>query len=104
MIPLSPAVADARPLIDDQRIDALLIEARSNREPCLRAADHEDRGLSILIRDCLPSHVRPVVAAEIPRVRGAARSIGPDFLLMTRQRVQRGRHEPGLYRAAIFGR
>ncbi len=51
VIAIAPVVADARLAIDDQRIDAQLLEARGDRKPGLSAADHEHGRVAVGIGD-----------------------------------------------------
>ena len=104
MIPFPPAIADARPLLDHQRIDTELIEPRGDREPRLGGTDHEDRRLPIFVGTGLAAYVRPVIAAEIPRIGGAGWAVGTDFLLVSVQRLQRCGQEPRFHRATGVGR
>ena len=104
VVALPPAVADARPLLDDKGIDAQLVQPRRDRETRLGGADHQHRRLPVVIGAGLAAHVRPVVAAEIPRIGSAGRPVGADLLLVALQRLERRRDEPCLHRAAAFGR
>src|SRR4051794_28929095 len=97
MVALPPAVADARPFLDDERVNAQLIETGRDRKTRLSAADDENHRLPIVIGNRLPAHVRPVVAAEIPRISGSGWPIGADFLLVALQRLERRREEPRLH-------
>ena len=74
MVARAPVVADALVAVDDQRVDAELMQARGNRKSGLAAADNEHRGLAIVIGARLAQPVGPVLGAEIARAVG----LGPD--------------------------
>ncbi|MGB9063126.1 MAG: hypothetical protein WCC80_07005 [Pseudolabrys sp.] len=60
--------------VDDQRIDAMLMQARGNRKSGLAAPDNDHRGIAVVIGARLAQPVAPVFGAEIAR----AVWLGPD--------------------------
>src|SRR4051812_20866116 len=91
-----PVIADARPTIDDQRIDAELRQARSDRKPGLSAADdqHLRMALAVIARGF--PQVAPGRTAESARIAMAARSATADVLLVAFQLIERGEKRPCL--------
>ena len=75
MVALSPAVADARPLVDDEVVDADLIETCGHGQASLCAPDDENGWVAAFIVDGLSSCVFPVVTAEVARIGGASRGL-----------------------------
>ena len=61
--------------VDDQRIDAELLQPRGDRKPGLSAADDNDSRVVIGVGACLGKAVAPVLGAEVAdavvRLRGA---------------------------------
>ena len=72
VIALAPVVADARPTVDDQRIDAQMGEARCDRKPGLSPADDEHGRIPLVIGGGRFPQVEPVGAAKIARIGLAA--------------------------------
>ncbi len=94
MVALAPVVADARPAVDDERIDAALREARTDRKPGLSAADDQHRRLAVGVRSRGLAQVEPVRPAEVAGVRLSRRPEAPGVLLVAFQLVQRGEQRP----------
>jgi hypothetical protein len=94
VVALAPAVADARPAIDDQRVDLELREPRGDREPGLAAADHEHGRIAVRILRRGSPQVEPVRSAEVARVRLALGARPPDHFLDSVQLVERGEQRP----------
>ena len=90
----APVVADARPAVDDQRVDLELAEARRRREPALSAADHENRGVAIFIGGALLPEIEPVRTGEIARIRPALRAPAADVLFELLELVERREDRP----------
>ena len=67
MVALAPVVADALMPVDDQRVDAELMQPRGDRQSGLAAADHEHRRIAVGIGALAGETVEPVVGAEIAR-------------------------------------
>ena len=98
VIALAPIVADALVPVDDQRIDAELLQPRRDREAGLAAADHEHSGVAIGKRALAGEPVGPIFGAEIARrVRFRAPLefffVAPEFVQI---RVQRPGAQPPL--------
>ena len=104
VVALAPAVADARPVLDHQRIDPQLVQPCGDRQAGLGGADHQHRRLPIRIGGGFAAGVSPVVAAEIARICRAGWPIFADFFLVPRQRLQRGREVPRFPGAIRIGR
>ena len=94
MVALAPAIPDMRPGFDHQRIDAELVEPSGDGQTGLGAAYDEDGRLAILVCRCLATHIDPIVATEISRIRSTRRAIGADFFLVPRQGFKRRRKQP----------
>ena len=79
--------------VDNQRVDAELMQARGNRKPGLTAANNEHRGVAIVIGARLAQPVGPVLGAEIARAVG----FGPDAecLFVSSEVFQRRDDRPG---------
>ena len=96
MIPHPPVVADARKLIDHQRIDIQLAKARRDRQAVLAAADNQHLRIAVGVCSRLVPLIQPVQAAEIPRIGVAAGPARADPFLVAFQFVERGHQHPGL--------
>ena len=90
VIARAPVVADTRMAVDDQRVDAELMQARGNRKPGLSAADHDHRRVMVGIRARLGKAIAPVRSAEVAdAVAGLGRTVF-QFLLVTPELFKRG--------------
>ena len=94
VVALAPVVADARPAIDDQRIDLQLCKARGDREPGLPAAHHEHHRIALVVRLGRSPLRQPVRRGEIARVRPALGSQAADLFLVALQLVERREQRP----------
>ena len=56
----APVVADARPAIDDERVDAERLQARGDRKAGLPAADDEHLGISIGVGGGRLAQIEPI--------------------------------------------
>src|SRR5215467_8195660 len=100
MVARAPVVADTLVPIDDQRIDAELMQARGNRKPGLAAADNKHRGIAIVISARLAQAVGPVLGAEIARAVG----LRPDSecLFVSSEFFERRDDRPGAQAGGIW--
>ena len=93
VITLAPIVADTLMPVDDQRVDAELLQPRRDREAGLAAADHDDRGIAIGKSALAGAPVGPIFGAEVARrVRFAAPL---ELLFVAAQFVQIRVQRPG---------
>src|SRR6266568_3811999 len=83
MIPRAPVVADACVAVDDQRVDAKLLQARGNRETGLSAADNEHGGIAV--------GVRASVCRSIASIAGR-----PDMVWMFHVNASTSRQRPSV--------
>src|SRR5438270_5964040 len=97
----APVVADARPAIDNQRIDAERLEARADRQAGLAATDNEHLRVAIGIGARRAAPVEPVGAREIARIRLAGRTSLTDALFMAAQLLERRQQRPGARRITV---
>ena len=67
VIALAPVVADARVAVDDQRIDAELLQPRGDAQPGLPASDDQHGGIAVGISALSRATVGPVLGAEVAR-------------------------------------
>src|SRR6059058_2387929 len=101
MIPRAPVVADACVAVDDQRVDAKLLQACGNRETGLSAADNEHGGIAVGVGACFGEAIAPVLGAEVARrvrIRPAL-----EFLFVTSELVQIRVQRPGAQAALRIG-
>ena len=95
VVAVAPTVADPRPLLDDERVNAELVQSRGHGKPGLRTAHHQHRWLWPIVVLRFAPHIFPVVAAEVARVGGTARTVTADRLLKPRQLLKRRGQHPG---------
>ena len=103
VITLAPAIADTRPLLNDQRVNPKLIEPGGDRQARLGPADHKNRRFVVFVSGGFAPDIFPVVAAEITRISRAGWSVVADLLSETRQFLQCRRDEPRLHCAIVVG-
>ena len=101
VIALAPIVADARVAIDDQRVDADLLQPRGDAEPGLAAADDQHRRIAVAISALPRETVGPVLGAEVARRIGLAAAL--ERFLMAADFVQVGVQRPGVKPALAVG-
>src|SRR5262245_63382104 len=93
MVSFAPVVADPFVTVDDQRVDAELMQPRGTGKSCLSAADNNASRIAIGVGAPLGQAIAPVLGAEVAgRVRFYA---APEFLFMTSKLMQICVQRPG---------
>src|SRR5262249_46540898 len=101
MVTRAPIVADALVSVDDQRIDAELLQGPTNGEPGPSAPDNGDGRIAIGEGARFGQPVAPVLGAKVSRRVGLRPA--PEFFLVASELVQIRVQRPGAQAAVRVG-